>query len=320
MRSSMILLAVCLVVVTTVQGGAPGQREQEVHGARSPSEKFRDEHYKDGVHKDDLDHQAILGSKHEAEEFDHLAPLESKKRLRLLAAKMDADGDGFVSKQELTNWIHKSMLALDQEETEERFSDVDENKDDRVSWEEYAHDAFGDDDEENKLSSDPEDVKLMEEDRSYFKAADKDNDGTLDRLEFSAFQNPEHHEHMHETLIEVTLKEKDTNKNGQIEFKEFMGDVGDNRESEWYNVEKERFEKDYDKNKDGVLDRSEMRAWLIPDTMQTSVEEMEHLFNQADNDKDGRLSYDEITDEYRLFVGSEATNYGEHLDTMRDEL
>lgn len=85
-------------------------------------------------------------------------------------------------------------------------------------------------------------------------------------------------------------------------------------------MEKDRFEKDYDKNKDGVLDRDEMRAWLIPDVMQTSVEEMEHLFTEADKNKDNRLSYDEITDEYRLFVGSEATNYGEHLDNMRDEL
>lgn len=139
---------------------------------------------------------------------------------------MDEDKDNFVSKQELTNWIHKSMLALDQEETEERFADVDDDKDDKVSWEEYAKDAFGDDDEEGKISTDPEDLKLMEEDRSYFLAADKDGDGKLDRTEFAAFQNPEHHQHMHETLLDVTLKEKDTDKNGQIDFKEFMGDIG----------------------------------------------------------------------------------------------
>lgn len=35
--------------------------------------------------------------------------------------------------------------------------------------------------------------------------------------------------------------------------------------------------------------------------------------------KDGKLSIAEIVAEYNLFVGSEATNYGEHLQNLKHE-
>lgn len=50
---------------------------------------------------------------------------------------------------------------------------------------------------------------------------------------------------------------------------------------------------------------------------------MDHLFAGADDDLDGILSLDEILDHHDLFVGSEATDYGEHLhnpDRFVDEL
>lgn len=60
-----------------------------------------------------------------AHEFDDLSPDESKKRLKVLANKMDANKDGFVDKKELTDWIYNSLLQLDEEETRERFEEVD---------------------------------------------------------------------------------------------------------------------------------------------------------------------------------------------------
>lgn len=43
----------------------------------------------------------------------------------------------------------------------------------------------------------------------------------------------------------------------------------------------DRFEEEYDKNKDGILDATEMRAWLVPDITQTASEETNHLFKVA---------------------------------------
>lgn len=74
-----------------------------------------------------------------------------------------------------------------------------------ISWTEYLSEAFGINpgQEANEILTDPEDMKLMREDRSYFDAADTNHDGKLLKDEFSAFQNPEHYEQMHETLIKV---------------------------------------------------------------------------------------------------------------------
>lgn len=56
---------------------------------------------------------------------------------------------------------------------------------------------------------------------------------------------------------------------------------------------------------------------------EVATDEVDHLFAAADEDHDDRLSYDEIVDNYDIFVGSEATDYGDHLqniDQFRDEL
>lgn len=49
-------------------------------------------------------------------------------------------------------------------------------------------------------------------------------------------------------------------------------------------------------------------------------QEVEHLMENSDSDKDGRLSIQEIIDHHEIFVGSEATDYGEHLHKFKDEL
>lgn len=52
-------------------------------------------------------------------------------------------------------------------------------------------------------------------------------------------------------------------------------------------------------------------------------DEVDHLFAGSDDDHDNRLSFDEILDHHDAFVGSEATDYGDHLqeiDRFNDEL
>ena len=58
-------------------------------------------------HNDDLDHdydhEAFLGD--EAHEFDDLSPEESQRRLSEIVDKIDTNSDGFVSVDELRDWI-----------------------------------------------------------------------------------------------------------------------------------------------------------------------------------------------------------------------
>lgn len=42
-------------------------------------------------------------------------------------------------------------------------------------------------------------------------------------------------------------------------------------------------------------------------------DEVEHLFVSSDDDHDLKLSFAEIIDHHDVFVGSEATDYGDHL-------
>lgn len=56
---------------------------------------------------------------------------------------------------------------------------------------------------------------------------------------------------------------------------------------------------------------------------EVATDEVDHLFVSSDDNHDDRLSYQEIIDNYDTFVGSEATDYGDHLqniDSFRDEL
>ena len=52
----------------------------------------------------------------EAENFEKLYPEETKKRLGVIVERIDGDGDGLVSVNELTNWIdyiHKDHIKRD---------------------------------------------------------------------------------------------------------------------------------------------------------------------------------------------------------------
>lgn len=54
-----------------------------------------------------------------------------------------------------------------------------------------------------------------------------------------------------------------------------------------------------------------------------ATEEVDHLFAASDDDHDNRLSFQEILDHHHIFVGSEATDYGDHLkdiERFTDEL
>ncbi len=62
----------------------------------------------------------------------------------------------------------------------------------------------------------------------------------------------------------------------------------------------------------------QVRDWIIPPDFDHSEAEAKHLIFEADADQDTRLTKQEILDKYDLFVGSQATDFGEAL-TRHDE-
>jgi Ca2+-binding EF-hand superfamily protein len=310
-----------------VQPAAHGQHthgggERTEDGAYSPKDHG---HQHGGKHDVEFDHEAILGSKKDAYDFDQLPAQEAKKKLAILLGKMDRNGDKSIERQELYAWILRSFKSLSKEESDERFNDSDSDEDGFVTWKEYAAEEF-DLDELEVDPTDPmyeEELQLMEEDRILFDAADINKDEKLDKAEFLAFSHPEEDDKMKPLVIDQVLKSRDKDKDGVLSFQEYLGERGEGKDKEWLLSEKDRFDTELDKNGDHHLSREEILGWIIPSNEETAEEEVNHLFAGADQDVNGMLSFQEIIDNHDLFVGSEATDYGEqleNLDRFDDEL
>lgn len=221
-------------------------------------------HSDNGNHNKEYDHQAVLGSKKAASEYDSLSPEQSKRRLRILVTKegMDANGDGLVKRNELLQWLTKSFQQLAHEEGSERLIESDVNGDGLVSWSEHLNANFNSD---NNFEDDQD---MINEDKELWKAADQNGDGQLNDAEYAAFNSPEEYSHMHDALYRLTMEQKDRNQDGYLDFKEFMADENGSmpdKTSETFIIEKERFETDYDVNQDQKLDKKEILRWIIPD-------------------------------------------------------
>ena len=61
---------------------------------------------------------------------------------------------------------------------------------------------------------------------------------------------------------------------------------------------REHFTDDYDINKDGKLDKDELKEWLVP-TRASAMRGTRKMLKLADNDGDGHLSMEEIIENDR---------------------
>lgn len=66
------------------------------------------------------------------------------------------------------------------------------------------------------------------------------------------------------------------------------------------------------------MDNQEVKDWIIPADFDHAEAEARHLIYEADSDADEKLTKEEIIEKYDLFVGSQATDFGEAL-TRHDE-
>lgn len=192
-----------------------------------------------------------------------------------------------------------------------------------IPWEVYYNSVYGFmdsldqseiDHEENGISY----KSMLARDRRRWGVADKDLDDALTREEFTAFIHPEDHPLMRDVVLIETIEDIDKDKDGKVSVEEYIGDMyrqsePDEEEPEWVKNERESFTKHRDLDGDGYLDKEEVRNWVVPKDFDHAESEANHLIFEADQDGDGKLTSDEVLSKYDLFVGSQATDFGEAL-------
>lgn len=164
---------------------------------------------------------------------------------------------------------------------------------------------------------------MLVRDRRRWSVADRDGDDNLTKIEFNEFLHPEESVRMRDVVVSETLEDIDKNNDGKVSVDEYIGDMyraGDDgeEEPEWVKNERETFSTFRDKNGDGFMDTQEVKDWIIPQDFDHAEAEARHLIYEADSDADEKLTKEEILEKYDLFVGSQATDFGEAL-TRHDE-
>lgn len=279
------------------------------------------EHFPEGEHSSEYDHGAFLGD--QKQEFDELAPEEAKKRLKKLVTKVDKNLDGFITVEELQEWVKSVFDKKVFEGVDTDVNEKDLDKDSMVSWNEYTKATFGNVEDKEK-EQDNEVNDYLKRDKRRFESADKDKNGKLNQKEYGHFLHPESSSEMSDLHVLETMEDIDRDKDGFVNLQEFLGDykdpeAQDQEDPEWVMEETKRFNEEYDKNKDGRLDTQELKAWILPETDHAMAEEeAKHLITSADDDSDGKLSAEEVERNYAVFVGSEATDYGRALPTHEE--
>jgi len=315
-------LALLLVLLSPLDAGVISKPES----INSPHEHklSEKEHYgaDEKHHNADYDHDAFLG-REEAQTFDELSPEESKERLGKIVAKIDKDSDGKVTEAELKEWIQFVQKRYVTEDVERQWSSHERNGDGQLTWKEYYNITYGfvnpgELDTNNLANGHNSYSEVIERDQHRFEAADKDKSGFLTKEEFLDFLHPEDGgAHMREVVIYETIADIDKDGDALVNMEEYLADLwgGEEggKEPEWVEEERKQFKEFRDKNGDGKLDRQEVEDWILPQDFDHSDVETRHLIAEADENQDGVLTKEEVVEKHDLFVGSQATDFGDIL-------
>lgn len=197
----------------------------------------------------------------------------SEDQLKNVIKQMDKNNDGFLDQTEMHQWIEHTHHI--HEDVDTQFEVYDTNPEDSlVSLAEYVAVRASFDGNFNQTKTE-----------TLFNAADVDNDQKLNKAEFKVFFN--------NIVVEETMDDFDTNKDGFMSLDEYIGDGTGN----WVTTETARFHTK-DKNHDGKLDMEELKDLLAHDD-DHATDEAKQLIKDADKDpKDQKLSEEEILEKF----------------------
>lgn len=239
-------------------------------------------------------------------------------RLLLLFPKIDVHPhDGFVSEAELTLWNLQQSQREVLHRTQREMEVHDKNKDGFVSFAEYEPPSWA------KYSDNMTfgyQMGWWTED--HFNASDGDGDGLLNITEFNDFLHPADtsNSKLIQWLCKEEIRERDTDKDGKINFEEFFHgifhmvrnyDEEDNHTSHESDDSSKGQARtlfaQLDKDGHGYLSDAELLpiiGKIHPTEEYYAKQQSEYIMQQADKDKDGRLTLTEMIDNPYVFYSA----------------
>eukprot|EP01018_Ginkgo_biloba_P004026 Gb_08412 [translate_table: standard] len=243
-------------------------------------------------------------------------------RLIALFPKVDVSpADGFLSVEELRDWHLEQGLREVMHRTDRDIEMYDKNHDGHIAMEEYQPPSWVRESENSSIYG-IENGWWKEE---HFNASDEDGDGLLNRTEFNNFLHPadSNNSKLIQWLRKEEVKERDTDKDGRLNFQEFyhgLFDVIRNYDEDIYNESHtsdgyesvreaagKKLFSELDKNNDGSLTEDELQPIirrLHPGEEYYAKQQADYMMMQADANKDGRLSLNEMIEHPYVFYSA----------------
>ncbi|XP_022882198.1 calumenin-like isoform X1 [Olea europaea var. sylvestris] len=255
-------------------------------------------------------------------------------RLVVLFPKIDVDPvDGYLSENELTEWNLQQSQREVLHRTEREMEVHDKNKDGFVSYAEYEAPSWVKNSDNNSFGYD---MGWWKEE--HFNASDVDGDGLLNITEFNDFLYPADTKNpkLLQWLCKEEIRERDSDRDGKVNFKEFFHGLFGlvrNYDEEGHNSSHESGDTleapakilfaQLDKDGDGYLSHEELLpiiGKLHPSGRYYAKQQTEYIMQQADSNKDGRLSLKEMIESPYVFysaVFDDDEDYYGHHDEFR---
>lgn len=284
------------------------------------------------------------------EDFEDIPYDERRSKLDEVFDKADVNKDQVLDLSELEGWIKKKLEEHFHEATTENeriFQKLDKDKDGFLDWDEYLRmyliaRGYGKDkvdkymkDINTKGGATPSSLKSFEEEQ-FFHNGDKDvllrykerwdesdteiQDNKLNKNEFLKFRHPEHRDDSMQEMAESIIHGLDKNNDGNLTLEEFValppGISSDNNtaseDEKWQDERKHEFLNSIDLNKDGIVNISELKAYLNPRNPIQIKSEATAILEMIDDDYNGKLSKEEVQKHETEFI------YSKMVETARN--
>ena len=142
--------------------------------------------------------------------------------------KIDKDKDGFVSQEELKDWIRYTQQRYIRDDIERQWKSHNLEEKEKLPWKEYKSLVYGFMDETTSETdkNDNESFSyavMLKRDRRRWSIADQDGDDALTKDEFASFLHPEEQEHMRDVVVLETMEDIDKDNDQKISLLEYIG-------------------------------------------------------------------------------------------------